>query len=138
MIYMRKTMMEYSEEHFNVLIKLRDNCEFMDINLMHAQQMLETEIKELLKIKTGSYTKSHNLKTLLKDCDELELYKKYYNLLMLLTNLYFTNRYESDDHEDFELDEYNEIIDNSINLYFELKVIINKYTNEMSKSDSFK
>ena len=114
---MKRDMVDCARLQYKVLCNNRKIFEFKDSVLINAQQMIEMILKALLKNKTGSYSKTHNLKTLMRDCDESELYKKYYNLLMQLTDLYYTNRYESEDYEDLNEKEFNEVIDESVELF---------------------
>lgn len=133
---MKKSMFDCALLQYKVLCNNRKIFEFKDSVLINAQQMIEMILKVLLKSKIGSYSKSHNLKTLMKECNEPKLYNKYYNLLMQLTDLYFTNRYESEDYEDFNEEEFNEIIDESVELFNEIKSLVPP--SEIKSSSSFK
>ena len=93
--------------------------------LVHCEQCLEKNIKEIITKKYGIVNREHNLVKLLEtlylnDFSEL---KKYKSLCRDLKDFYFTIRDASYDYEIIEKDEYNQYLEEVFQLLIILKEI---------------
>lgn len=116
---MYRDMFDCAEVQYKVIKHNKDFIELKDSVLVNCQQMIEMTLKGLLKEITGSYDSTHNLVRLMNNLDN-KLCRKNKALLLNLTSLYFTNRYESDEYYEFTIEEYNEVVTQSLDLYREL------------------
>lgn len=131
---MKRDMFDCAKLQYTVIQHNKDIFELKDSVLVNCQQMIEMVLKGLLKERTGSYDITNNLVRLMNNIDT-QLCKENKLLLMSLTSLYFTNRYESEDYYDYDKEEYNKIVTESIFLYN--KLLSMRVTNETSKLNLF-
>lgn len=131
---MFKDMFYFSDVQYRHILKNMKDFEEKDPVLVSCQQMLETLFKGLLQEKFGEIKKTHNLRNLAFELGmEFSLADK--NMLGELTSIYFNNRYSSDDYVDYSLEEFNIIVNFSLNLRNEL--IKFKKPNIMTSSNKF-
>lgn len=130
---MKKTLLERAETNFHTITLINNKEEVWDSVIVNAHQMVELSIKALLKKKFGDYPKTHNLNKLLRESNESDLYKKYYNLAISLTELYFELVDEQEDEqiigeslcsEELDSKQYYATVYDAISLYSDIKKLI--------------
>ena len=125
---MIRNMFYFADLDYRMLINNKDSLGLEDSCLVLCQQMIEKCIKGLLRETTGEYPEKHNLSLLIRLYDKIGKFKKYRNLCTTLTDCYYERRYESDSYYEYDLDEYNELVSESIEFYKKLLIESNDDT----------
>lgn len=121
---MDNDMMRYAEIQFSNFVSIKDEFKAVYAILLDAHETIESILRVLSEKKIGRYAKTRNLKVLMRDCKEPELYKKYYELLDVLTNTYFTITYDSEIKEEINSNRLKKIIKETIELFTKVHDII--------------
>lgn len=121
---MDNDMMKYAGIQFANFMGIKDEFKAVYAILLDAHETVESILRVLSEKKIGRYAKTRNLKILMRDCKEPELYNRYYNLLDILTNTYFTITYDSEIKEDITATKLEKIIEDAIQLYSKINDLI--------------
>lgn len=127
--------LKYAEIQFSNFVSLKNDFKMVYAVLLGAHKTIESILRVLSEKKNGRYAKTRNLKILMRDCKEPELYKRYYELLDVLTNTYFTITYDSEIKENINNEKFEKIIKDTIELYYKLHDLIENTT--ITKINSF-
>lgn len=121
---MKEDMFYFSELQLKIINKHGNDKDLLDSLLVNCEQLIETYLKGLLKLKFGSYDRTHNLFKLCRTLDK-PLSIKYESTLRALTSCYYSLLSpESDDYIDYSWDEFLKLKNDSLSLYktlFELR-----------------
>ncbi|WP_294343781.1 HEPN domain-containing protein [uncultured Clostridium sp.] len=121
----KRDMFYFADMDEKFILNTKDIEGLEDGVLVHCEQCLEKNIKEIITKKYGIVNREHNLVKLLEtlylnDFSEL---KKYKSLCRDLKDFYFTIRDASYDYEIIEKDEYNQYLEEVFQLLIILKEI---------------
>ncbi|WP_294360400.1 HEPN domain-containing protein [uncultured Clostridium sp.] len=121
----KRDMFYFADMDKKFILNTKDIEGLEDGVLVHCEQCLEKNIKEIITKKYGIVNREHNLVKLLEtlylnDFSEL---KKYKSLCRDLKDFYFTIRDASYDYEIIEKDEYNQYLEEVFQLLIILKEI---------------
>lgn len=125
---MCEELFKSAKMQYNIIKANRYDLDVKDDILINCHQMLNFALKGLLKEITGKYYKTSHLVTLMNNIDK-DLCEKNKTLLISLTYVYVAIDYEKEDYSYINEEEFNEIVEDSINLYKELLLKRDTLTN---------
>lgn len=119
----KRTMHDCAEKDYRFVLKTykldAEDSACRDWVLVICQQMVEKIIKALIELKSGKKHKIHNLRNLMNEYD-YKLTKENFEILTRLTDFYYDNRYLNEYVSPLTVDEFLEIVEESLELYRKL------------------
>ena len=110
---MKRTMLDYSNSKYYIISKYKNDLNMKGSILVDCHQMIESLLKWGLLKKFATYDSIPSVQKLCKSFDN-DLFKKYKEFCYELTSLYYKERYDSDNYEEHEDEEYYEIVNKSL------------------------
>lgn len=134
---MKRTMLDYSNSKKYIIDKYQDDVYMRASILVDCQQMIEALLKWGLVRRFGTYASIHSIQRLCKSFDN-DLFKKYREFCYELTSLYYEERYDSDNYEEHDDEEYYEIVTKSLRFREEILKCIKLDDVEIRDLNNFK
>lgn len=134
---MKRTMLDYSNSKYYIISKYKNDLNMKGSILVDCQQMIESMLKWGLFKKFATYDSIHSIQRLCKSFDN-DLFKKYREFCYELTSLYYEERYDSDNYEEHEDEEYYEVINKSLEFREDILKCIELNNVEIKSLNTFK
>ena len=114
---MNRSMLDFANTDYELIQHIKDVKGMEDPTIVNCQQCAEKYLKHLVREHTNEVMRSHSLSAMIAKLEEAfpEL-QDFKRIARFLTDSYYDRRYESEDYVLLEPDEYEDYLNQSLEL----------------------